>query len=255
MWKLTTLIVIAAAPGTCTNTPQVRPASSAPVQKQASPDDDGSYAGLPEECRELMEECSECDEMERMRRQILAKQCVPVCDAYLDHAAEIDARVPAEGVELLKTQTLCGKEETKCSPLEESHCAHAVDYVLAGQTFRDFWAEPGAAPPADELISRFHAGFLEEYLDAHAATIEWAARNGVEPTPVLVAGGRLMDLVSSDALDGYHAELAPGPGDDADLSRRYEASGALLELVRQPGDVATWTQRRADLEAEIGPSK
>jgi hypothetical protein len=240
--------VLAASIGSC-GTQRLPPSSTATTTTEESTEGD-RWAGLPEECRELAEPCEDCDQVERMRRDILAKKCVPVCDAYLEESSRITSSLPDEGVTLLESDALCGKEGAKCSLLEEAMCSHSISYVGAGSAFRQFWASPEDAPPGEELIRRFHAEFLVEYLDAHQGALDWASANAQDATPVLTAGGKLMDMTSREVIEGFRAEVSTeieATGDET-LSKKYDAIVALIELVRTPADLGTWSRRRADLE-------
>lgn len=241
--------VLAASIGTC-GTQRLPPSRAETSSEPVEQEEGDRWAGLPDECRELAEPCDDCEQVEQMRREILAKKCVPVCDAYLDAQSRIES-LPEDGIKLIESDELCGKEGTKCSPIEESTCAHAVVYAGAGEEFRRFWASPGEAPPGAELISRFHAELLVDYLDAHQAAIQWAAANEQDPTPILSAGAALMDLTSKEAIQGFRAEVTSEVNRDEDesLSKRYEAIMALIEMVREPGSLDTWKRRRSDLES------
>lgn len=221
-----------------------------PVTAPSAEEEEGAdpYAGMPEECRELMTECPDCDEVTRMRREILAKRCVPVCDVFLEKAQVIAETVPKEGVDLLKSQQLCGKKGATCSPIEESTCRHAVTFVEAGQRFRAFWAEPGSAPPPHELIDTFYAWMLVDYLDHQAEVLRWANANEVDPAPVLEAGRSLMHSMSQEALDGFLAEVGAAASTDEVIERRLGGVRELLELVGQPVDLSTFESRRQAAE-------
>ncbi len=228
------------------------PPSPAEQRSSAAESDEDRYAGLPPECRELMEECPTCDEVERTRRKIEAKKCVPVCDAFVERSAEIGASVPAEGIELLKADALCGKEGASCSPIEDSACGFAIAFTDDGRGFRAYWADDGAPPAPDEILDLFYRGFLKDYFATQDEILTWAKANEVDPGPILEAGGKLMKIQSTSALNGVAAEVGSVAEADEVLAVRFEATKSLLRLITEPGDPTSLKARRDEALTKFG---
>ena len=221
---------------------------------EASPDAgtaDGGEATSPTdaECTEAAKTCDGCDEVQRMRRKILARKCAPYCDVYGDRGAKFEASVRPQTIEIVRQNGICGKHHALCSVKQETACSRMLDYATAGDTFRSYWASVQTVGPADELMVRYLSTFVDDFLQRQRAVWSWAVKNDYDAEPLLKAGAKIMQIEEGSSRAEFAGEIgsairAATGEEKKKLTGMWVALEQMRQAILEPGDSFEENQAR-----------
>ena len=238
------IALLVASTGTCSvgGTTRLPPSPA----EQASPGGAASNsasssapdAAATPECAALAAPCTDCTDVELMRREIEYRKCLPVCSTYVEQSAALGSASPRTR-QLLQSPTACGKGEETCSPTREVQCEYMIGYVTSSERFVQRMRTE--VVDVEQLPDALVHDLLLRYLEHHSRVNSWASSNNLDPDPLLELGGELFSD-SQELAEAMIQRLR-----DAGYPR-VDAINALIDLARNPRNPETFEMRRAEAE-------